>query len=40
MNTRLLFDECDNGRYVVYLKELSEKPACNLQSDETENERR
>ena len=40
MNTRLPFNECDNGRYIDYLKGISEKLACILQSDITENERR
>ena len=40
MNTCLPFDECNDGRYVVNLKGVSEKLACILQSDITKNERR
>ena len=40
MNTCLPFDECDNGRYVVNLKGISEKLEWILQSDITKNERR
>ena len=40
MNTRLSFDECNDGCYVVNLKGLSEKLKWILQSDITENERR
>ena len=39
MNTCLPFDECDNGRYVVNLKGISEKLEWILQSNITENEK-